>query len=183
MDVSIKTTRKQIEGYNERIAEETRRLEINTQAKREETSRKLQEAKDNVTTAEASLAAINSEMRQKKEELDTVGKEGQETENVMKAAKAHVEACQNMLTRTREQEQNSLAPYGKDIKGVQAQIAKMRWQGQAPIGPLGVHVKVKDPKKWAQLLRGQLGQYMMAFACTDARDRNQLKKLLKDSGK
>jgi hypothetical protein len=88
-----------------------------------------------------------------------------------------------MIQKAKEHEQNNFAPYGKDIKRVLTQIERMKWHGQKPVGPLGVYVKVKDPQKWAPLLRSQLGGYMTAFACTDARDRPQLKRLLHDSGK
>lgn len=183
MDTSLKSTNNQIKGYDERIAEETRRLEVNTQAKREETNRKLQAAKDVVLAAEARLRQYNENLRLKREELDNLGKEGADAENAMKAAQARVDHCNSMIQSCKEQEQNNLAPYGRNIKGVLAQINKLKWHGQVPVGPLGVHVKVREPEKWAPLLRAQLGQYMTAFACTDARDRPQLKRLLHDSQK
>jgi structural maintenance of chromosomes protein 6 len=183
MDTSLKTTNNQIKGYEARIAEETRRLEVNTQAKREETNRKLQAAKDKVTDAEAHLKEIEENLRQKTEEKDATGKEGTEAEQAMKIAQDHFSNCNTMIQKAKEQEQNNLAPYGKDIKRVLAQIKQMKWHGQAPVGPLGVYVKVKEPQKWAPLLRSQLGGLMTAFACTDARDRPQLKRLLHESGK
>lgn len=182
MDTSLKSTNNQIKGYEDRIAEETRRLEVNTQAKREETNRKLQAAKDKVADAEAHLKELENSMRQKIEERDATGKEGVEAEQAMKKAQDHVDNCNAMIQKAKEHEQNNLAPYGKDIKRVLTQIERMKWHGQKPVGPLGVYVKVKDPQKWAPLLRSQLGGYMTAFACTDARDRPQLKRLLHDSG-
>jgi chromosome segregation ATPase len=183
MDTSLKTTNNQIKAYDERIAEETRRLEVNTQAKREETNRKLQAAKEKVAEAEARLKEIEVRLQEKTEEKSATGKEGMESEQAMKAAQDRVENCNAMIQKAKEQEQNNLAPYGKDMKRVLAQIKQMRWHGQAPVGPLGIYVKVKEPQKWAPLLRSQLGGFMMAFACTDARDRPQLKRLLHDSGK
>jgi structural maintenance of chromosomes protein 6 len=182
MDTSLKSTNNQIKGYESRIAEETRRLEVNTQAKREETNRKLQAARDKVAEAEAYLKELEDSMRQKSAERDSTGKEGVEAEQAMKMAQDQVDNCNAMIQRAKEQEQNNLAPYGKDMKRVLAQIERMKWRGQIPVGPLGVYVKVKD-QRWAPLLRSQLGGFMTAFACTDARDRPQLKRLLQDSGK
>lgn len=183
MDTSLKSTNNQIKGYEERIAQETRRLEVNTQAKREETNLKLQTAKDKVTAAEVHLKELENRLREKTAEKDATGKDGMEAEQAMKAAQNRVDNCNAMIQKAKEQEQNNLAPYGKDIKRVLAQIERMQWQGQMPVGPLGVYVKVKEPQKWAPLLRSQLGGYMTAFACTDARDRPQLKRLLHESGK
>jgi len=181
MDTSLKSTNNQIKGYDERIAEETRRLEVNTQAKREETNRKLQAAKDKVAEAEAHLKDLENKMREKTEERNATGKEGVDAEQAMKAVQERVDHCNSMIKKAKEQ--NNLAPYGKDIKNVLVQIRRMKWNGQVPVGPLGVYVKVKDPQQWAPLLRSQLGGFMTAFACTDARDRPQLKRLLHDSGK
>jgi chromosome segregation ATPase len=183
MDTSLKSTNNQIKGYDERIAEETRRLEVNTQAKREETNRKLQAAKDKVAEAEAHLKVLENRMREKTEERDAMGQEGVDAEHAMKTAQERVDHCNSMIQKAKEQEQNNLAPYGKDMKRVLGQIDRMKWQGQKPVGPLGVYVKVREPRKWAPLLRSQLGGFMTAFACTDARDRTQLKRLLHDSGK
>jgi hypothetical protein len=99
------------------------------------------------------------------------------------AAQGRIMECEQMIERCVQQEKNSLAAYGRDIKGVLERIEKMRWLGDLPLGPLGVNVKVKEPEKWAELLRGQLGKYLTAFAITDARDRPQLKKVLEQSGK
>jgi hypothetical protein len=86
------------------------------------------------------------------------------------------------IQRCIEQQNNSLAPYGRDLKNVLDHIGKMRWHGQKPLGPLGVYVKVKD-RIWADLLRNVIGSHMSSFAVTDPRDLPALKKLLRDSGK
>ncbi|KAF9523413.1 hypothetical protein CPB83DRAFT_690784 [Crepidotus variabilis] len=61
-------------------------------------------------------------------------------------------------------------------------IKSMNWRGDIPLGPLGQYVKARDPKTWGEILRSQLGQYLTAFAITNAADRACLKKLLVESG-
>lgn len=183
MSSSIRSTKFQIEEYDRRIAEEARRLAVNTQAKRDETNRKLEDARERVDKASARLSSTNDELRDVKDRCSKVDNEGRAAEAERKAAHDQVMNCDEMLKKCREQENNSLAPYGRNIKKVQEQIAKMRWHGDVPLGPLGVHVKVKDTQRWANLMRAQIGQIMTAFACTDGRDRAQLKKILTESGK
>ena len=183
MSNSIKSTKFQIEEYGRRIAEEARRLAVNTQAKRDETNRKLEGARDRVDKASARLNSANDELRDLRDRWSKAENEGQAAEAERKAARVQIVNCDEMLKKCIEQENNSLAPYGRHIKKVQEQIAKMRWHGDVPLGPLGVHVKVKEPQRWANLMRAQIGQYMTAFACTDGRDRAQLKKILTESGK
>ncbi|KAI9509233.1 hypothetical protein F5148DRAFT_978695, partial [Russula earlei] len=85
------------------------------------------------------------------------------------------------IQRCVEQQNNSLAPYGRDLKKVLEHIGTMEWHGQKPLGPLGVYVKMKD-RIWADLLRVVLGSHMSSFAVTDTRDLPVLKKLLRESG-
>jgi len=59
----------------------------------------------------------------------------------------------------------------------------MKWHGDVPIGPLGVHVKAREPEKWGEVLRVQLGVYLTTFAVTDARDREGVRRVLGEFGK
>ncbi|KAH7920482.1 P-loop containing nucleoside triphosphate hydrolase protein [Leucogyrophana mollusca] len=181
MNTSLVAVNRQIATYDERILEETRKMESHTQAKREETTRKLEVAKEAVRVAEEAQKAILDQKRQKLEEQAETGKRGQAAEQAKKDLQGRITECQTMIMRCKEQEKNSLSAYGRDIKGVLAQIAQMNWKGEVPVGPLGTHVKLKD-QFWAPLMRTQLGGLMTAFACTDPRDRPQLKSLLERTG-
>jgi structural maintenance of chromosomes protein 6 len=183
MDISLKATNKQIEEYDRQIAEEARRLEADTSAKREETQRKLDEARTAVATAQARSEDASEQKHSLERQCEVLKDEGMQAEREMGAVQGRIRECEGMIERCMQQEKNSLAAYGKDIKGVLERIGKMRWAGDVPLGPLGVGVKVKEPEKWAELLRLQLGGYLTAFAVTDARDRAQLKKLLEQTGK
>ena len=183
MDISLKATNKQIEGYDRQIAEEARRLEADTGAKREETQRKLDKARTDVTAAQTHLNDVQEQKRLLTEQCETAKNEGMQAGKEQGTTQGRIRECEDMIERCVQQEKNSLAAYGRDIKGVLERIGKMRWAGDVPLGPLGVNVKVREPEKWAELLRGQLGGYLTAFAVTDARDRTQLKKVLEQSGK
>jgi hypothetical protein len=91
--------------------------------------------------------------------------------------------CDNTIKSAQQQSKDALVPYGKNIKQVLEKIKTMRWAGDMPLGPLGLYVKAKDPNRWGEILRNQIGNYLVAFAVTDARDRQQLKNLLVQSGK
>ena len=109
-------------------------------------------------------------------------RQGDEVDREIQSARKAVMGLQEQIQRCTEQQNNSLAPYGRDIKKVLERIGGMRWHGQKPLGPLGIYVKVKD-RVWADLLRNILGAHMASFVVTDGRDLPALKKLLRDSGK
>ncbi|KAG0704264.1 P-loop containing nucleoside triphosphate hydrolase protein [Suillus ampliporus] len=166
-----------IENYTKNIAEEERRLAADTQVKRDELNRKLESSKTAVTNADQAHKDFLEAKRQNLTEQDGIKQRGLAAEAKKNSAQERVVAAQSMISQCKERRQNALAPYGQDIKGVLDQIGKMKWHGEAPIGPLGLHVKLKD-MAWADLMRIQLGSLMSAFAVTDARDRPQLKRLL-----
>ncbi|KAG1745864.1 P-loop containing nucleoside triphosphate hydrolase protein [Suillus paluster] len=177
MNASLTGLNNAIENYIKNIAEEERRLATDTQVKRDELNRKLESARTAVTNADQAQKDFLEAKRQKHIEQDGIKQRGMAAEAKKNSAQERVVAAQSMISQCKERGQNALAPYGQDIKGVLDQIAKMRWHGEAPIGPLGLHVKLKD-MKLADLMKVQLGSLMCAFAVTDARDRAQLKRLL-----
>ncbi|KAF9221585.1 P-loop containing nucleoside triphosphate hydrolase protein [Gyrodon lividus] len=180
MNSSLTALNRSIKDYDTQIAEEARRLEAHTQAKRDEINGRLEAAKQVVEEADRQHKEFIEQKRTKVNEQDEIKGKGQAAENQKNQLQERITECQTMINRCREQEKNSLAPYGHDIKGVLQSIGKMHWHGETPIGPLGMYVRLKD-RKWAQLLRAQLGSLMTSFACTDARDRQQLKRILEQS--
>ncbi|KAG1906517.1 uncharacterized protein F5891DRAFT_941410 [Suillus fuscotomentosus] len=177
MNTSLNSLNDAINNYTKNIAEEEHRLAADTQVKRDELNRKLESARTDVTNADQAHKGFLEAKRQKLAEQDSIKHKGLAAEAKKNSAQERVVTAQSMISQCKEKGQNALAPYGRDIKGVLDQIAKMRWHGDVPVGPLGIHVKLKDVA-WADLMRIQLGGLMSAFAVTDARDRPQLKRLL-----
>ncbi|KAG2362689.1 P-loop containing nucleoside triphosphate hydrolase protein [Suillus spraguei] len=177
MNTSLNSLNDAIKNYTRNIAEEERRLAADTQVKRDELNRKLESARTDVLNADQAQKDFLEAKRQKLTEQEDIKRRGLAAEAKKNSAQERVVAAQSMISQCKEKGQNALAPYGRDIKSVLNQIAKMRWHGDVPVGPLGMHVKLKD-MAWADLMRIQLGSLMSAFAVTDARDRQQLKRLL-----
>lgn len=69
-----------------------------------------------------------------------------------------------------------LGPYGRNMRWLLEQIARQKWRGQKPFGPLGLEVKLRD-RKWQVLVEAQLGSLMSAFAVTHGADVVPLKRL------
>ncbi|KAL4080728.1 P-loop containing nucleoside triphosphate hydrolase protein [Scleroderma citrinum] len=180
MNASLTSLNKAIQDFDAQIAAETRRMETHTQARREELHRRLEEAKHAVSVADQAHKAICDEKRTNQEVADDCRRKGMDAEARRNQAQARIEECNTMIGRCKDRENNSLAPYGRNIQAVLEQIRRMTWHGETPIGPLGLHVRLKD-QTWAPLLRTQLGSMMSAFACTDARDRPQLKRIFEQS--
>lgn len=183
MDISLKATNAQIEHLDTQIAAENARMAAHSQAKQEETQRKLGEAREAVRVAESDLETIRKQKQEQDAQNEALKSEGVGMEQEIKQLQNSIHQCEGMIERSKQAEKNSLIPYGKNIKEVLERVRRMKWVGDLPLGPLGVHVKAKDPKTWGDILRNQLGSFLTAFAVTDARDRAALKSLLQQSGK
>ena len=183
IDVSLQATKNQIEELSQQIAEESRRLAVHTQAKHEETQQRIEAAKEAVATLEGRVNSLQMEKKAIFGEAEAVEREGKDLDRKKTELQNRIQECEQTIQTAKQRENDALIPYGKDLKKVLENIKKMRWSGDEPLGPLGVHVKAKDPAKWGEILRSQLSAHLTAFAVTDARDRLQLKKLLCDSGK
>jgi chromosome segregation ATPase len=162
-------------------AEKARTAEF-SQSKQDELTQRLQQATLDIQEAERDLKQAEALVLEKKNEVSAVRAQGDETDREVQTAKNSVMGLREQIQRCVEQQNNALAPYGKDLKNVLERIGQMQWHGKKPLGPLGVYVKVKD-RTWANLLRNVLGSHMSSFAVTDSRDLLVLKKLLKESGK
>jgi len=181
MDASVKQLKATILGLQTRIAEESAKTEAATQGKREEVHRKLQQAKEDVTSAESYKSDICQQKRQKQGELDGYTAVGNDAVAKLNKLKDDIQQAEHRLEGFLQQEKDNLAPYGNNIKAVLAEIGKKKWYGEV-LGPLGMYVRVKD-QKWAPILRMQLGNHMYSFNVTDGRDLPQLKELFRRTGK
>ncbi|KAK0487309.1 P-loop containing nucleoside triphosphate hydrolase protein [Armillaria novae-zelandiae] len=182
MDTAFKAARESIALIQKQIDDEARRMEADTQNKREESSRQLEHARMSLQEAEAALPALV----ESKNQIDTENREtkaqGERASDDVQKMRENIVRCDGMIRNCEMQDKNQYAAYGRDIPQVLERIRRTRWVGDQPVGPLGVHVKVRDPESWADLLRRQLGGMLTAFAITDAHDLKQLKRILVESG-
>jgi chromosome segregation ATPase len=178
----LSSTKAAIQKLESRIEAEKARIAEYSRTKQDELNQRLQDAILGVQAAETNSKQSAELVREKEEEVNTMRRQGDGIESEIQTARNSVIGLQEQIQRCTEQQNNSLAPYGRDIKKVLERIRGMRWHGQMPLGPLGNYVKAKD-RVWADLLRITLGSHMASFAVTDSRDLAVLKKLLRDSGK
>lgn len=158
-------------------------MAADTQAKREESQRNLAAARTAVDDAEARVADVNKETRELSETATRLRTEGQNKESEIQQLRKKITDCDAFIHKVAQLERNNLAAYGNDVKALLDEIAHTKWVGEVPVGPLGLFVKVRDPEKWADLLRSQLRGLLTAFAVTDTRDRKTLSALLQRSKK
>jgi chromosome segregation ATPase len=171
-----------IVNLDKQIDDEARRMETDTRERRDEAKQRLDETKANLDANAAQLKSLEADIRSKSDSLETFGTEGTRLDAQVAQAKTEVSACNDQIRNCDARMRNKLAPFGQHIDEVIAEVKKMKWNGKTPVGPLGMHVKLKD-RRWAEVMRVTLGGLMNSWAVTDARDRPILKALLMRTGK
>ncbi|KAF8500946.1 P-loop containing nucleoside triphosphate hydrolase protein [Russula emetica] len=178
---NLKKTKDAMQQFETRMAAEKARIAEFSQSKQDELNLRLQQATLDVQNAEADLKQAEGLVLERKNEASALNIQGEETDREIQTAKNSVMGVREQIQRCKEQQNNSLVPYGRNLKNVLERIGGMRWHGQKPLGPLGVYVKLKD-RIWADLLRVVLGSHMSSFVVTDPRDLSVLKNVLRDNG-
>lgn len=179
-EISIQTTslNTSIQEIDRNIAAEMARMAQDTQEKRDTHKRKVAEAEANVAAQEAVIQQNSASKLENQRRIDSLKKEGEEKEAEMKELREKIVAIDNAISQLQRSENNKYAAYGPGMAQVVGRIQQMKWYGDVPLGPLGTHVKIKDPDAWADLLAQMLRPQLTSFAITDPRDREPLKKLL-----
>ncbi|KAF9077495.1 P-loop containing nucleoside triphosphate hydrolase protein [Rhodocollybia butyracea] len=179
-EMSIQTTslNNSIQEIDRNIAAEMARMAQDTQEKRDTHKRKVAEAEANVAAQEEIIQQNSASKLENQRRIDSLKKEGEEKEAEMKELREKIVAVDNAISQLQRSENNKYAAYGPGMAQVVGRIQQMKWYGDVPLGPLGTHVKVKDPDAWADLLAQMLRPQLTSFAITDPRDREPLKKLL-----
>lgn len=183
MSDSFHSAKVTIAEVQRQIDYETQRLASDTQAKRDETRRQVEEANGKLKEAKDALPDILSKLRDADSRAQALKNDGEAKERDLSAARDKVAYDQHMIRQADEQDKDRYVAYGRNMHQLLERIKNQRWQGEMPLGPLGVNVKCREPEQWGELLRKQLSHLLTAFSVTDARDSHVLKSMLKASGK
>jgi structural maintenance of chromosomes protein 6 len=171
-----------IANLGKQIEEEALRMATHRRDRRDEAKQKLEQSKADLDANAAQLKSIEADLRANTDKSETLAAEERKLDAQVAQAQTEVSTCKEQIRNCEARGRNKLAPFGNRIDEVVAQVNKTKWHGKTPVGPLGVHVKLKD-MQWADVMKVTLGSLMNSWAVTDARDRQTLKALLMKSGK
>ena len=122
--------------------------------------REMEDAKKAVMDARSEVRAADGRVKGVEGELKGLGKGGGEGEN------------------------NPVAVYGEGAVRVVREMEKLRSRFRdAPVGPLGLHIKVKDGKQeWGRSVENAIGSILSGFIVTNHEDRRVLQDIIRQCG-
>ncbi|PVF98656.1 P-loop containing nucleoside triphosphate hydrolase protein [Serendipita vermifera] len=184
----FKNIKEELKGVKDRrknnddeLAEQRQRL--GRDEEKEAIRRRVEEAHQAFEGARRAHVDAGKTVESMKQELENDRRALQETEREFTNIRNRVGDCETNVNRLQRLAAGSGGPamYGDQMPEILRAIDNAQWRGQKPLGPLGLHVKLKD-KRWANALRVGIGNLLGNFAVTDHADRNQLKKILDQRG-
>jgi chromosome segregation ATPase len=125
--------------------------------------------------SERLVATAKAEIKEAEEAFQTAERESGEAERNVREVKSRLENLQARRT-------DRLAPYGRNLRLVMQAIDSAQWKHSKPIGPLGLHVKLKDPT-YRRCFTNLLGSSLCSFVVRDLADQNTLQRIFEDCGR
>lgn len=97
--------------------------------------------------------------------------------DALQASRAEIES-KDAVDNLKSQAKNRLLAFGANMPMVMQEIDKARWVHSRPLGPLGMHVKLKD-LKYRDAFHSVLGSTLCQFAVRCEQDRRTMLDILK----
>ncbi|KAI8612326.1 P-loop containing nucleoside triphosphate hydrolase protein, partial [Chytriomyces sp. MP71] len=118
------------------------------------------------------------------EEIEAAERTRRHAETRSSDAERQVRSIEGDLKQMRDDLRNlerrgydRLSAYGVDMQQLLRAIQNERWIGHKPVGPLGMHVSLKEPS-FKLPIEANLGKTLRSFVVDNAHDREKLKGLL-----
>ncbi|KAL7417414.1 hypothetical protein BDY24DRAFT_374788 [Mrakia frigida] len=182
MQQNIRVLEHEIAGYQKQIDAETARLAVDNSAEKEARQQQIETITHQMNKAEARFPMLQDEHAALQQQRLSFQNQLDEVEA---SRQAHEHHSGSVIARKHQLEGSRgggpYAPYGNNIAAFVQEVSRRRWQGQTPIGPLGVGVKLKDPR-YGEVVRSHLGSILSSFAVTKASDANTLRQMFREFG-
>ncbi|KAG8900143.1 Structural maintenance of chromosomes protein 6, partial [Tulasnella sp. 417] len=176
---NINNVQKLIDDLEQKIEAESRKLERDEAAKRQQIMDQLGEVASRLTAKEEAFQALGRE----KQDLETRGRSLQEqlknAANDRNRVQQQLQDVQGWQNQLQNQQQNKLNAFGTNIERILQEIERTSWRGSTPpLGPLGRYVTLKD-STYREVLQNQIGGSMYQFVVSHPADRQVLGQILK----
>ncbi|KAJ3316905.1 Structural maintenance of chromosomes protein 6 [Blyttiomyces sp. JEL0837] len=160
---NFEKTRRQ---FQDKIDEEARKLDGNTRQVREEKIARIDELKNAKVAAEERLGTLTHEREGIESELVRANEEYDQLRREAEGFSSAVMNAENSLNQMKGTRTNRLGLYGPGLasllKDIEVHFRNRQFKGHVPIGPIGLHVKLKKAE-YGKVIELTLGNNLSAF--------------------
>ncbi|KZT41654.1 P-loop containing nucleoside triphosphate hydrolase protein [Sistotremastrum suecicum HHB10207 ss-3] len=166
-----------IDSLTKKIEEALAKLREDRQGKEEAILAKIKDEEEKLAKITERIRDIPDEIRTQKDRKAEIDNVGNSMKSDMDRLRGEIVGCESQITQIRDTARNELAKFGENLGPVLAAIQSESWTGQAPLGPIGKYVKLRD-EKWAPIFRIMLGSQMSGFVVENGQDRQKLLRIM-----
>lgn len=178
---------KEAQAYEDK-AQELRR----TRAARQEEAARERDARR--ATLHAQQATNSEGLKKADAELDALvrekggsGERAKQAQDAERRARAEYDHVRELLKQAQHAQQGTsnkrLIPFSNDIKKLVAKLPSYsRKFRMMPVGPIGMHIKLKGEEKWGRALENAIGGTLNAFIVDSHADRIALESVCRELG-
>ncbi|KAG8834848.1 Structural maintenance of chromosomes protein 6 [Serendipita sp. 399] len=171
---ALKASEEKIKQGHEKLARDAERDNIRQKIEAAEAAHKEARSRHEKSVVEKNNAKDSVEGHTR--DFHTLERKFEEVSEELRGAEAKVNQLQDIAKG-----QSGAAIYGRWVPAALREIESARWTGRKPVGPLGLHVRLKD-NRWADVLRVGIGGFLGGFAVTNHKDQQTLRRILDNHG-
>ncbi|KAG8896480.1 Structural maintenance of chromosomes protein 6, partial [Tulasnella sp. 408] len=190
---AINNVQKLIDELNQKIEAESRKLERDEAAKRQQILDQLGQVVSHLTAKQEDFQALGQQKQELEARFKALGEELKNADNHRNRVQQQLQEVQGWQKHLQNQQQNKLNAFGTNIviespkirihgnfiDRVLQDIERTSWRGSTPpFGPLGRYVTLKD-STYREVLQNQIGGSMFQFVVSHPADRHLLVQILK----
>lgn len=164
--------------YQEKIRDETRKLQENNRLKRDDTLNAIKIREDEVERLSQLNLQLQTRLENLHERRDHIRNEKFSIENHIRNTRDQILQYENLKQQLEDQKSNRLKAFGPSIPEVLKAIDETNNWHEKPIGPFGKYISLKRPE-WCNTLESVLGTALTAFAVCDYHDQRLLSDIMK----
>ncbi|KAJ2616935.1 Structural maintenance of chromosomes protein 6 [Coemansia sp. RSA 1365] len=181
INAEARSTRERVDSLKNDIETERERLVEKDSAGKERLKERIVELENEVVDREAEISALQEQ--QKSIETQTLELSKLRDQRRAESTKAQrlAEQAKTGLHELMQQTSDQLSAYGRGVREALAQIKKSSWRNMEPIGPLGKHIKLRNPK-WSRIIETTLDKTLNAFLVGSHADRVSLDAIFRRCG-
>ncbi|KAF5093008.1 hypothetical protein D0Z00_004292 [Geotrichum galactomycetum] len=173
----VRTSTKDISRVKKAYDEEKARLSGGYNEERKAEVKKLEESESLSKVISEKLARNEAQIDELSSALSTISPEEERIQTQIRIHDREISELKKGIDEVRRIQNNKLAAFGENTMAVVAAINKIASRFKSkPIGPIGQHVTLKDPK-WRFILNKQLQGSLTAFIVENAEDRKLILKI------
>ncbi len=191
LEASVKSKVDEIKRYLQKkkdtqaeLKEEAKKLEEQSDADIAPRIKRKNELEATRQAAGERREAVEQAMKETKDQEKGARDEFDNARNQLRGAEGRVRSLESQLKGLTESGGGNAAVYGQPVARALREIEKNKRRfKEPPIGPIGMHVKVKQGKEeWAAAAENAIGNILHHFIVTSHEDRHTLMNILKSVG-